>query len=244
MIETLAFLREFTFGSVVVRLLLAMLGGGLIGYGRSQRERAAGLRTYMLISIGAAMAGILALYQYQMLTGYWAETTKEVGLKYDAGRLAAQTITGIGFLGAGIIIKGAHQSVRGLTTATGLFATVCMGIAAGIGFVEIVVMALILTALVLNVMSPLEGAFKRRLRNMTLHVEFQDVTDIDEITDVLTAMDAKVYDIDVERMEWDGDRAPSAIFILQMSRKSHSHSGVLTSLAELDCVYSVQELLA
>ena len=64
MIETLAFLREFTFGSVVVRLLLAMLGGGLIGYGRSQRERAAGLRTYMLISIGAAMAGILALYQY------------------------------------------------------------------------------------------------------------------------------------------------------------------------------------
>ena len=68
MINELAFLREFTMGSVIVRLLLALAAGGLIGYGRSRRERAAGLRTYMLISIGAAMAGILALYQYQMLT--------------------------------------------------------------------------------------------------------------------------------------------------------------------------------
>lgn len=196
-------------GSVIVRLLLALAAGGLIGYGRSRRERAAGLRTYMLISIGAVMAGILALYQYQMLTGSWAEITDEVGFKYGAGRLAAQTITGIGFLGAGII-KGTHQSVHGLTTATGLFATVCMGIAAGIGFIEIVTMALILTVLVLNVMSPLEGAFKRRLRNITLHVEFNDVTDIDEIRDVLEAQEAQIFDIDVERTEWDGDHAPSA----------------------------------
>ena len=231
-------------GSVIVRLLLALAAGGLIGYGRSRRERAAGLRIYMLISIGAAMAGILALYQYQMLTGSWAEITDEVGFKYDAGRLAAQTITGIGFLGAGIIIKGTHQSVHGLTTATGLFATVCMGIAAGIGFIEIVTMALILTVLVLNVMSPLKGAFKRRLRNITLHVEFNDVTDIDEIRDVLEAQEAQIFDIDVERTECDGDHAPSAIFILRMSQKSHSHSGMLTSLAELDCVHSVQELLA
>lgn len=244
MINELAFLREFTMGSVIVRLLLALAAGGLIGYGRSRRERAAGLRTYMLISIGAAMAGILALYQYQMLTGSWAEITDEVGFKYDAGRLAAQTITGIGFLGAGIIIKGTHQSVHGLTIATGLFATVCMGIAAGIGFIEIVTMALILTVLVLNVMSPLEGAFKRRLRNITLHVEFNDVTDIDEIRDVLEAQEAQIFDIDVERTECDGDHAPSAIFILRMSQKSHSHSGMLTSLAKLDCVHSVQELLA
>ena len=244
MINELAFLRDFTIGSVMLRLVLALAGGGLIGYGRSRRERSAGLRTYMLISIGAAMAGILALYQYQMLTGCWADITEEVGFKYDAGRLAAQTITGIGFLGAGIIIKGTHQSVHGLTTATGLFATVCMGIAAGIGFIEIVVTALILTTLILNVMSPMEGAFKRRLRNITLHVEFNDVTDIDEIRDVLEAQEAQIFDIDVERTEWDGDHAPSAIFILRMSRKSHSHSGMLTSLAELDCVYSVQELLA
>lgn len=244
MTESLSILKDFSFGAVILRLALAMLCGGAVGYGRSKKERSAGLRTYMLISIGAAMAVILGLYQYDMLMGQWKEITDEVGLKFDASRLAAQAITGIGFLGAGIIIKASHQQVKGLTTATGLFATVCMGIAAGVGFYEIVIMALVITVLILNVMSPLEAAFKRRLRNITLHVEFQDVSDIEEITEVLKAQEAQVFDIDIERTEWDGNHAPSAIFIMQMSKKEHSHSAMLTSLAELDCVYSVQELIA
>ena len=173
--QSLAVLRQFSFGTMLLRLLLAMLSGGAVGYGRSRKARAAGLRTYMLISIGTAMAVLLTLYQYQMLTGPWAEVVARVGMKFDAARLASQVITGIGFLGAGIIIKIAHQQVKGLTTATGLFATVIMGIAAGAGLYECVIVALVLIVLVLNVMSPLEIAFKRRLRNITLNVEFRSV---------------------------------------------------------------------
>lgn len=240
----IAYLREFSFTSMLVRLLLATVAGGLLGFGRSRRGRAAGLRTYMLISAGAAMCSILSTFQYQMLSGPWAEFAEKVGLKYDASRLAAQAVTGIGFLGAGIIFKTAHQQVNGLTTATGLFASVCMGIAAGAGFYELVVIATALMALVMNIMSPLEAAFKRRLRSITLSVEFTHAEDINEITEMIKRQNIRIFDIDVERSEKKGEKYPSAIFDLQLSRENHSHSSFLTNLAELPCVRSVQELIS
>lgn len=244
MLEALNPLREFTFLSAVIRLLLALICGGVIGYGRSKIQRPAGLRTYILISLGAAMAVLVTLYQYEMVQNQWSETAGAAGRQFDASLLGSQAITGIGFLGAGIIIKAAHQQVSGLTTATGLFATVCMGIACGAGYFELVLLCLLIIELVLNVMSPLEIAFKRRLRNITLNVEFNSVEDIQIISEAIRAEHAEIYDIDVERSKRSGDRYPSAIFILQLSKKNHSHSGMLSSIAELPCVHSVQELIA
>ena len=240
----LSYLRQFNVVTMILRLILALLAGGAVGYGRSRKDRPAGLRTYMIISVGAAMGVLLALYQYAMIKGAWAGAAAIAGEKYDASRLASQVITGIGFLGAGIIIKAAHQQVKGLTTATGLFATVCMGIACGAGFYEIVLMSLVVIVLVLNVMSSLEVAFKRRLRNITLNVEFNSVEDIETITEVMRFMDAQIFDIDVERTKVKDNKYPSAIFILKLSEKNHSHSSMLTSLAELPCVHSVQELVS
>lgn len=240
----ITYLREFYFGSIIVRLMLAIVCGGVIGYGRSRKARAAGFRTYMLISVGAAMSVLISMYEYQMMLGAWSDTVEEVGMKFDAGRLVAQAVTGIGFLGAGIIIKIAHQQVTGLTTATGLFATVCLGVACGAGFYEVVIMSVVMIELVLNVMSPLEGEFKRRLRNITLNVEFSSVEDIDTITQVLEHQNVQIFDIDIERSEQKGDKSPSAIFILKMPRENHSHSGILSTLAELSCVRSVQELIS
>ena len=233
-------LRQFTFGSLVLRLLLALASGGVIGYRRSKKSCAAGLRTYMLISLGAALSIAITLYEYQMLHSAWAETVAVVGEKFDASRLAAQAVTGIGFLGAGTILKVAHQQVKGLTTATGLFATVCMSLAAGAGFYECVITVLLLTVLVLNVMAPLEILFKRRLRNITLNVEMNDVEDVGVITEAIEAQHAQIYEIDVERTK----SPASAIFILQMSRSNSSHSGMLSAVAELGCVRSVQELIS
>ncbi len=244
MIPALDFLREFRCATVILRLVLAVICGGVVGYGRSQKARAAGFRTYILISIGAAMAVLLTLYEYRMLNTLWADTVSRVGMKFDASRLASQVLTGIGFLGAGIIIKVAHQQVSGLTTATGLFATVCMGLACGAGFYELVLITLLLIVVVLNVMAPLEILFKRRLRNITLNVEFTELADVQAITEVIQAQAARIYDIDVERTERSGNKWPSAIFILQLSKENHSHSGMLSAVAELNCVRSVQELIA
>ena len=125
------FLHEFNLVSILVRLLLAMACGGVIGYGRSRKKQNAGLRTYMLTAIGACMSVLLTLYEYEMMTGQWAPIVAEVGMKFDASRYSAQVISGIGFLAAGTILSSGHQQVTGLTTAAGLFTSVCMGMAAG-----------------------------------------------------------------------------------------------------------------
>ena len=243
--QVLQYLREFNLASVCLRLFLAVLSGSVLGYGRARKQRAAGMRTYTLICIGAALSVIVSLYEYEMLQGQWREVVMRVGEKFDVSRLAAQTLSGIGFLGAGIIFKVAHQQVSGLTTATGLFATVALGIAAGAGFYECVLIALLLIHLVLNVMTPLESRFKRLTRNITLYVEFRSLDDLEEISREIEAQDAQIFDIDVERSEEDKEgNPPSAVIVIKLSRANHSHSGMLSSVAELACVRSVEELIS
>ena len=242
--ELLLHLRDFTFTTVILRMLLAFLSGTVIGYGRARKQRAAGLRTFILTSIGAALTTLLATYEYQMLCGPWADVVKEVGLKFDGSRYSAQVISGIGFLAAGTIISIGHQQVSGLSTAAGLFASVCMGIAAGAGFYECVIVVLIILILVLDVMWPLEPAFKRRLRNITVFVEFYALEDLNEISDTIRSRGANIYDIEIERSKREKDKFPCAILILKMSREKPSHSGMLSSLAELDCVRTTHELIS
>ena len=242
--EVIGYLREFNFVSAFLRLLIAAVAGGVIGYGRSRQQRAAGLRTYILISLGTCTAMLLALYEYELLTGALASSFEATGKKFDAARIGAQTLSCVGFIGAGIIIKEAHQQVKGLTTSTGLFATVCMGLAAGAGFYECVLLALVLIEIVLNLMSSLEVEFKRKLRNITLSVEFNSVEDIDEIIEVIHAEHAKIYDIDVERSKASRGKLPSAIFYLKLSKEHHSHSSMLSTVAELPYVTSVRELIS
>ena len=100
MTETIAYLREFHFASVVLRLALAMLLGGCIGLERERKRRPAGFRTYMLVCLGAALTVLLSLYEYTLITGPWSALAAELGMKTDVSRFGAQVINGIGFLGA------------------------------------------------------------------------------------------------------------------------------------------------
>ena len=233
-------LREFTFWSVVLRLLLAMLSAGIIGYGRSQLGCNAGIRIYILVSLGGTLAFLISQYYFTMLNSVWSEAVQLAGNKFDASRLSSQTLTGIGFLGAGTILVVAHQQVNGLTTATGLFATICMATAVGAGFYECVILSLILIVLVLNAMAPLEAAFKRRLNNITLYIEMDNIDNLENIQTAIEAEHASIYDIDFE----SGPEPASMIVVLKLSKANSSHSSMLSSVAELDCVHSVQELIA
>ncbi len=240
----LADLRGFTFFTVCLRLLLAAAAGGIIGYGRARRKRPAGLRTYMLTTIGAALSTLLALYEYEMICGAWAPVVEEVGMKFDGSRYSSSVVSGIGFLAAGTIIASAHRQVSGLTTATGIFASVCMGIACGAGFYECVIVAAVLITIVLNVMTPLESAYKRRLHNIDIFVEFHQLEDLSTITDLAVAKHAQVFDLDIEQARQEGDTYPSAVITLKLSPGHASHSDMLSSIAELSCVRSVQELIS
>lgn len=131
---------------VVFRIALAAGLGGAIGLERELREREAGLRTHLLVSVGSALFTMVSAYAW---TG-WRFSTEE-GLVFDPTRIAAQIVTGIGFLGAGAIIRQG-LSVRGLTTAATLWVVAAIGMAAGVGYYEA---ALVTTALVLLTLWPL-----------------------------------------------------------------------------------------
>ena len=236
--------RAFTFQSVLLRLLLAVASGAILGFGRSRKRRAAGLRTYILTSIGACMAILLGEYDFAMLRGPWAFAVEQMGMKYDVSRYGAQVIAGIGFLGAGTIISAGHQQVSGLTTATGLFAAACLGMAAGTGFYECVIVVLIPLILILDCSYPLEANFKRRLRNITIFVQFEQLEDLTDITALIQSRGATIFEFDVEQAEQKDDRYPSVIMALRLSRERASHSELLSSVAELPCVRSVHELIS
>ena len=238
------YLRDFNFLSVVVRLLLAMLAGGTVGFGRASKKRNAGLRTYMLVSIGASLTLMISAFEEKMLTGQWAWLSNVCDVKFDGTRYAAQVISGIGFLAAGTIIGTDHQQVSGLTSAIGLFASAALGIAAGAGFYECVIIGVVLIILTMEYMQPLEVSFKRKLQNITIFVEFRSIDDVSVITDTVQKLGATVYDIDVERTEQEGDQPPSAILMLKLSKEQSSHSSMLSAVAELECVYAVRELIS
>lgn len=96
----------------------------------------------------------------------------------------------------------------------------------------------------LEVMQPIELAFKRRLRNITLLVEFDALESINVITDYLHSRGVHIYDLDIERTRRKDDKMPCAVLVLKLSRENASHSAMLSTLAELDCVHSVQELIS
>ena len=119
--DMIAMLSDVNLFSTVMRLGLALLLGGVLGIERGRRRRPAGLRTYMIVCMASALV---------MLTGHFLFETFHTG---DPSRLGAQVISGIGFLGAGTIIITSKQ-VKGLTTAAGLWASACLGLAVGAGF--------------------------------------------------------------------------------------------------------------
>lgn len=113
---------------LITRILLAALMGGLIGLERELRDRAAGFRTHILVAVGAAAFTIASVHGFD---SFFADTAAS-NVRVDPGRIAAQVVSGIGFLGAGAIIRHG-VSVRGLTTAASLWAAAAVGLASGIG---------------------------------------------------------------------------------------------------------------
>jgi putative Mg2+ transporter-C (MgtC) family protein len=143
---------------LALRLVVAGVLGGAIGVERELREREAGLRTHLLVCVGAALFTLVSAYAFSDFR-YGLET----GITFDPTRVAAQIVTGIGFLGAGAIIRQG-LTVRGLTTAAGLWVVAAIGMAAGAGYYAA---ALITTAVVLIGLGPLrrvERALLGRVR--------------------------------------------------------------------------------
>lgn len=240
MIESLDYLRELNMASVLFRLTLAMLFGGVIGLERGSKRRAAGFRTYMLVSLGAALTMLLSQYYYVMQQTQWAELAAEVGVRMDVSRFGAQVINGIGFLGAGTIIVTRRQQAKGLTTAAGLWASACMGLATGAGFYECVLLAFLLIFLSMRLLPWLEAVVVEKARNMNIYVEFTSLDNVGEIISCIKGLDAHILDVDIDRGRDDSSRRPSAVFSIRLTHRI-PHPQILSVLSGLECVHIIEE---
>ncbi len=234
-------LRSLTFGSLALRILLAVLFGGLIGIERERHSRAAGLRTYSLVCIGATLAVMLSEYEYEMIHTVWADTMARVGIGTDVSRFGAQVINGIGFLGAGSILVTGRQEVKGLTTAAGLWACACVGLAIGAGFYEAVFVAFILIFLCIRYLNGIATKLKERSKNMNLYVEFTSLDQIAEIVGQVKAADAKIYDMEIAQPTANNAFRPSVVMFLGLGRNA-KHTDVLAKVSLLPSVTAAEEI--
>lgn len=158
----LAYLRTLSILTMFLRMLLAGLCGAVIEYNRVRLQRPAGLRTHVLVCIGAASAVMVSQF-----------LINEIGVAGDVMRIPAQVISGIGFLGAGsIIVTGKnHNHITGLTTAAGLWASACMGLAAGAGYYACAIMMCVAIYVVLVPLLKLDSAFIKTLHSQLLYIE-------------------------------------------------------------------------
>ena len=153
-------LSEINIFSIVVRILLAVLLGGIIGIERAFKKHEAGFRTNILVCVGATMTTFCNQFIYEYFGGG------------DVARLGAGVISGVGFLGAGTILLTSRNQIRGLTTAAGLWTCACLGIGIGLGFYTVAIVGCLAIMLALFLLPRIESIINNKTPYLTLHVEF------------------------------------------------------------------------
>ena len=239
MADAIEYLRGFNFASLLARLLLAMLVGGLIGFEREKKRRPAGFRTYMLVAVGAALTMILGQYLSLMLAGRWA--AQAAGTGTDVSRFGAQVINGVGFIGAGTIIVTGRQEVKGLTTAAGLWASACMGLAIGAGFFECVAIGFALIALCMNVLPLIEDAVLSNSRNLNVYAEMDDIKCLGSIAALMKAQGFRLYDTEISKRQNEHLSQIDAVFSVRLPRKL-PHEEILALLSTAEGIISIEEI--
>jgi len=148
---------------IVIRLSLAACFGAVIGLERERKDWAAGLRTHMMVCLGAALTMIVSAYGFNDVLG-------REGIALDPSRVAAQVISGIGFIGAGTILFLRQGTIRGLTTASGLWTVAAIGLATGGGLYFAAAIATILALIILWILQPIEKKFASRFKQKSIKI--------------------------------------------------------------------------
>lgn len=228
------------FWDVCLRLFLAMLCGGIIGVERGRKHRPAGFRTYILVCVGSALTMVLSAYIVAM-HDTWIKVAPNLA-KSDYARFGAQVINGIGFLGAGTIIITGKNQVKGMTTAAGLWASACMGLAIGAGFYWGALVGCILMILTVTVFAKIETFITSRSRNITIYLEFDQTDNVADIVEKIKSHGVRIFDVELMKANQGGaSKYPGAILVMRLPKKL-SHTALVTEIAKVDSVRMIEEL--
>lgn len=224
-------IREINLLSVTIRLVLAVICGGLIGMEREVKRRPAGFRTHILISMGAAITILTNLYLYTVMH-----------LHTDISRMGAQVITGIGFVGAGAIIISQRQRTKGLTTAAGLWTSSIIGLACGAGYVEMACFATLMVLVAEVLLSKLEYRFARNVSDQSIHIVYKQTNTLRTIVTMLNQNHLALRDMEVNRFQdANGDPLYSAQLLISIPR-DRVQEAILTPISGMEDVLLVEEM--
>ncbi|MFK8198760.1 MgtC/SapB family protein [Tuanshanicoccus lijuaniae] len=221
-------LHSLNFWSINIRIILAVLIGGIIGVERSMKNHTAGFRTHILVCLGSTLVMMTNVYIHE----HYGEA--------DPSRMAAQVISGIGFLGAGTILVTKYNQVKGLTTAAGLWTAACVGLAIGIGFYEGALATAFFIILIMTLFQRLKKTIEMRALGVDCYIVFKNMDSFKEFL-VYCAHRGWVVN-HVERVETkphhDGNLAYSMTVDLN---EVHEHEHFVQDVAIVDGIIEVVE---
>lgn len=229
--DLMNYLREINTISIVVRLTLATICAGILGHERGKKKRPAGFRTHIVVCIGATMVMITSQYMTDVL-----------GVTTDASRMGAQVISGIGFLGAGTIMVVGRNQVKGLTTAAGLWACACMGLAIGIGFYEGAIITCIYLLAVVTFLHKLDLYSRTHSKVLEVYVELQDICGVTNFINMVKADGTKISNIEVKKNDSMDKDMIGLTMTLTLARKC-DHGDYLLQLNNIEGVYIAEEAI-
>lgn len=180
---------------IVLRLSLAAIFGALIGLERERKHWAAGLRTHMMVCVGACLIMIVSAFGFSDILG-----TPHVDL--DPSRIAAQVVSGIGFIGAGAILFSKQETIRGITTASGIWTVAAIGLATGSGLYFAACITTLIALIILWALQPIEYFYFKKYEQKSLRIITNStIKDTSFINDILKNEELKIQTFTCEKNE-------------------------------------------
>ena len=215
--------------SIIARMVLSILLGGILGLERENKNRAAGFRTYILVCLGSTLIMMTNQFIYQNY-----EST-------DPARLGAQVVSGIGFLGAGAIMVTNRNRVKGLTTAAGLWVSACLGLSIGIGFYSGAIMGGVGVLFVLSILHRVDDKIRTNSKIITLYIQLKEVRHISSFISCLHDQEYVVDEMSMNKGQILGDDNIALIVTLKNKTKKN-HTDVISELSNVDGIEYIGEL--
>lgn len=226
-LEHIRILGDLNLLSITIRLFMAIILGGILGIEREAKQRPAGLRTYVIVCLGATLASITNIYMFNTF-----------GVS-DPSRIPAQVISGIGFLGAGTIIVTRNTHVKGLTTAAGLWCSATIGIAVGSGFYTGAIISTLAIMFSLRFLSLFDKKVSAGSNRMALYAEFSNPATIRELIKYTKREQISIYELNIFKTP-ESDNS-IATFTLKMPSKA-MREDVYDTISTLEGIIFIEEV--
>ncbi len=223
------FIGDFDIIINLTRLSLALLCGGILGMERGRKNRPAGFRTYMLVCLGAA----LVMMTNEFINGQYGSG--------DVARMGAQVINGIGFLGAGTIICTGHNKVKGLTTAAGLWASACIGLAIGIGYYIGAILGTIMIYIAMALLHKVDERVMSSTKVINLYIELEKSNDMKLLIKSLKENNIRASDLEIKPVGTFNELGPALLMTLHLSKRQ-KHLELIDILSLIDGVLYIEEV--